>query len=55
MSNVLNKNQLSEYLGVSIGKVDLIMKDGLRYYKFGRNVRFNIEDVSEYLSRNVVN
>jgi len=55
MNNILNKNQLCQYLGVSIGKVDLLMKDGLRYYKFGRNVRFRVEDVDDYLVQNVVN
>ena len=29
MSNkLLNKKELSEYMGVSIGKIDLIMSDG---------------------------
>ena len=55
MGEVLNKHQLCEYLGVSIGKVDLMMNDGLRYYKFGRNVRFRVEDVNAYLKQNVVN
>lgn len=55
MNSVLNKSQLCEYLGVSIGKVDIMMDDGLRYYKFGRNVRFKVEDVENYLNRNKVN
>lgn len=55
MSSVLNKAELCEYLKVSIGKVDIMMNDGLRYYKFGRNVRFKVEDVDDYLVQNVVN
>ena len=46
-----DKKGLCEYLGVSIGKVEKMMyDDGLRYVKFGRNVRFDIEDVNEYMN-----
>ena len=48
----LNKKGLCEYLGVSIGKVEKMMyDDGLRYVKFGRNVRFDVKDVNDYMSR----
>tara|TARA_B110000483_G_C18099980_1_gene505429 strand:- start:88 stop:279 length:192 start_codon:yes stop_codon:yes gene_type:complete len=48
----LNKKGLCEYLGVSIGKVEKMMyDDGLRYVKFGRNVRFDVSDVNEYMNR----
>ena len=51
---LLNKKELCEYLGVSLGKVDLMMSDGLRYMKINRNVRFKMEDVEEYLDSKVV-
>jgi|TARA_X000000950_G_scaffold55371_1_gene66297 excisionase family DNA binding protein len=55
MSNkLLNKKELSEYMGVSIGKIDLIMSDGLKYIKMNRNVRFRIRDVDEYLNRKIM-
>jgi len=41
----LNKHDVSDYVGVSIGKVELMMKEGLRYTKFGRNVRFDVNDI----------
>tara|TARA_B110000483_G_C17930495_1_gene440600 strand:- start:184 stop:363 length:180 start_codon:yes stop_codon:yes gene_type:complete len=48
----LNKKGLSDYLGISIGKVEKMMyDDGLRYVKFGRNVRFDLDDVNEYMNK----
>jgi|SaaInlStandDraft_1057018.scaffolds.fasta_scaffold31462_3 excisionase family DNA binding protein len=49
---ILTKRGLSEYLGISSGKIDLMMKSGLVYVKFGRNVRFDMEDVNEYMNNN---
>ena len=54
MSRYLNKKEVCEELGISIGKVELMMKDGLKYVKFGRNVRFNLNDIEEYMERNLV-
>ena len=48
----LNKRGLCEYLGISSGKIDLMMKNGLVYVKFGRNVRFDVEDVNEFMNKN---
>lgn len=46
-----DKKGLSSYLGVSIGKVEKMMySEGLRYVKFGRNVRFDLKDVDEYMN-----
>lgn len=53
-NKLLNKKELSEYLGVSIGKIDLIMTDGLKYIKMKRNVRFRMQDVNEYISQKIV-
>lgn len=54
MSRYLNKRDLCKELGVSIGKVELMMKDGLKYSKFGRNVRFRESDVEEYIEKYLV-
>ena len=53
----VNKKGLCEYLDVSIGKVEKMMyDDGLKYVKFGRNVRFDINDVNDYMNnRKLVN
>ena len=37
-NRLLNKRELGEYMGVSIGKVELMMSDGLKYIKMNRNV-----------------
>ena len=47
---ILNKKQLSNYLGMSIGKIDhLIKEDKIGYYKIGKNVRFNMNEINEWL------
>ena len=53
-NKLLRKIDVCEMLGVSIGKVDLMMEDGLKYIKFNRNVRFRLEDVNEYLNNKIV-
>lgn len=47
----LDKKGLSEYLGVSMGKVEIMMNDNLNYVKFGRNVRFDLDDVLDYMNQ----
>ena len=48
----VNKKGLCEYLNVSIGKVEKMMYgDGLKFVKFGRNVRFDINDVNDYMDK----
>ena len=54
MKKYLTKTELSDYVGVSIGKVELMMKEGLRYSKIGRNVRFDIDDVENYMNQNKI-
>ena len=40
---LLNKKELSNYLGFSVGKIDhLIKHNKIEYYKIGKNVRFDI-------------
>tara|TARA_B110000967_G_C18761730_1_gene498221 strand:+ start:704 stop:886 length:183 start_codon:yes stop_codon:yes gene_type:complete len=49
---ILNKKQLSNYLGMSIGKIDNLIKDDkIGYYKIGKNVRFNMNEINEWLSK----
>lgn len=49
---LINKKQLSEYLGMSIGKIDYLMKeDKIDYYKIGRNVRFNKDEIKNWVSK----
>ena len=53
-NKLLRKIDVCEMLGVSIGKVDLMMDDGLKYIKLNRNVRFRVEDVNEYLNNKII-
>ena len=53
-NKLLNKKELSEFMNVSVGKVDLMMSDGLKYIKMNRNVRFRMEDINEYINQKVV-
>jgi excisionase family DNA binding protein len=51
----LSKKGLCEYFGVSIGKVENLMYGGkMKYVKFGRNVRFDIRDVEDFMRCNKV-
>lgn len=54
MNKLLNKKEVGELMNVSIGKVDLMMSDGLKYIKMNRNVRFRMEDINEYINQKVV-
>ena len=55
-SKYLNKKGLCEFLGVSIGKVENLMYNGdLKYVKFGRNVRFDVEDVIDFMNNRKIN
>ena len=53
-NRLLNKRELSEYMGVSMGKVELMMSGGLKYIKMNRNVRFRMDDINDYLNQRVV-
>lgn len=54
MSRLYNKREVSKVFNCSLGKVDLMMLDGLRYVKLGKNVRFRNEDINEYIEKNIV-
>ena len=48
---LLNKKELSNYLGFSVGKIDnLIKHNKIGYYKIGKNVRFNVNEVKDWVS-----
>jgi|MDTB01.3.fsa_nt_gb excisionase family DNA binding protein len=49
---LINKKQLSEYLGMSMSKIDYLMKeDKIEYYKIGKNVRFNTDEIKNWVSK----
>jgi excisionase family DNA binding protein len=52
---MLRKKDVAMLLDVSMGKIDLLMKEGMKYYKFGRSVRFSLSDVNEYLETKTIN
>ena len=42
---IINKRELSQYLGFSLGKIDNLIKENkIEYYKIGKNVRFHLND-----------
>ena len=48
--NLTDKKGLSNHLGMSVGKIDHLMKDNkINYYKIGKNVRFNLNEVNDWL------
>jgi excisionase family DNA binding protein len=50
---LINKKELCELMGISIGKVNGLIKDNkIRYLKIGKNVRFRDIDIKSYLNRN---
>jgi excisionase family DNA binding protein len=47
------KKELCEIMGVSIGKIDFLMKENeISYFKIGKNVRFREIDINKYLNKN---
>lgn len=51
----LNKNELKEYLGFSMGKIENMMKyNQIPYYKIGKNVKFKRELVEKQLENYLV-
>ena len=48
----LDKKQLSNYLGISIGKIDNLIKNkNIGYYKIGKSVRFKVEDINDWITK----
>jgi len=52
---LLNKKELSNYLGFSVGKIDSLIKHNkIGYYKIGKNVRFNVDEVKSWVSHLII-
>ena len=48
----LNKKELGKYLGCSVGYIDSLMKRKfISYYKLGKMVRFDLEEVEKDLEK----
>lgn len=51
MTKLLNKEQVSEILGVSVKTLERIIADGsLQYYRIRGRLRFNEQDVMRYIA-----
>ena len=51
-NKLLNKKELSNYLGFSVGKIDTLIKNNkIEYYKIGRNIRFYINEVKTFTKK----
>jgi len=51
----LNKSELKEYVGFSIGKIDSMMKNNeISYSKIGKNVRFDRNEIDNLLNSKVL-
>jgi excisionase family DNA binding protein len=52
---LIKKKELCELMGISIGKVDgLIKENKIRYLKIGKNVRFREDDIDSYFKSNYI-
>ena len=50
---LFKKKELCEIMGVSIGKIDFLMKENkISYFKIGKNVRFREVDLNQFLNKN---
>lgn len=53
---IINKRELSQYLGFSLGKIDNLIKENkIEYYKIGKNVRFHLNDVDKWIQGYKIN
>ena len=51
-NKLLDKKELSNYLGFSVGKIDTLIKNNkIEYYKIGRNIRFDIDEVKMFTKK----
>ena len=50
---LFTKNDLKEYLNISVGKIDLMMKNNeIDYFKIGKSVRFDKNSVDKFKIKN---
>lgn len=53
MNNLYSKYDLRDMLKLSVATIDNKMKDGsIQYYKIGKSVRFDDEQINEFLRTN---
>lgn len=51
----ISKNELNDFVGFSIGKINKMMKNKeLKYSKIGKSVRFDMDDIIEMFKKGVV-
>ena len=51
----LSKNELNDFVGFSMGKINKMMKNKeLKYSKIGKSVRFDMDDIIEMFKKGVV-
>lgn len=49
---LVKKEEIMEMLKISKGKLDSMIKnDEIKYYKMGRVIRFDVDEVIEYLKK----
>jgi excisionase family DNA binding protein len=48
---IISKQQLAEFLNLSVSMIDKLMQQGLPYFKIGKSVRFRATDVLIFLER----
>ena len=54
-SNLLDKKGVCDLLNISIGKLDLLMKNKeIKYIKLNKMVRFRLDDIFEMIEGKVV-
>lgn len=49
--NLISKQELAEFLNLSMSMVDKMMQQGLPHFKIGKSVRFKVSDVVSFLDR----
>lgn len=55
MSIWMNKKEVSEYFGFSVGKIEKMMKSNdIPYYKIGKNVKFKKDLVENQMENYLV-
>jgi|TARA_R110000796_G_scaffold234370_1_gene353027 excisionase family DNA binding protein len=54
-TNWMSKSELKDYLGFSMGKIEMMMKSNqLPYYKVGKNVKFKRDLVEQRMENYLV-
>jgi len=50
VDKLLTKNEICEYLKMSKSKIDILIRGkNIPYYKIGKNVRFDFDDLMKWL------